>query len=163
MIRAVLAVMAGLLCALAGLRRAASMRSAAERLRRWGQVLAHLALILLERTMSLQAALAAAADGTDAPDRLLRGIAQTLQAQPLSSLTDAFLSQCGDVPEKDVLARMFARLARGSLESRVQAIEQAQSEIALMQEQSARKAEKDAKLWQTLGFIGGTCITILLL
>lgn len=163
MTRAVLAVMAGLLCALAGLRRAAGMRGDATRLRRWVQVLAHLALLLQERTMSLQSALTTAADGADAPDRLLHEMARRLQAQPLSSLSDAFLTQCGDVPEKDMLARMFARLSRGSLDSRVQALEQAKAEIALMQEQSAQKAEKDAKLWQTLGFIGGTCITILLL
>ena len=66
MIRAVLAVMAGLLCALAGLRHASGLSQEASRLRRWCQLLQHLALHLRQGVLSIPDALLACADGSTA-------------------------------------------------------------------------------------------------
>ena len=43
------------------------------------------------------------------------------------------------------------------------AVRQAVQELEFLAQGAAAKAEKDTKLWQTLGFIGGACLTILLL
>ena len=54
-------------------------------------------------------------------------------------------------------------MGHGSKDNRVLAVEQCTEEMRLLAEAAAAKAEKDTKLWQTLGFIGGACLTILLL
>lgn len=163
MSRAVLAVMAGLLCALAGAKYAASLKGEATRLSRWVELLRHLSLLLAEGTLSLPMALYTAADSPRPPDALLREMAAILQQVPLTTLEAAFLQLCPDWKEKALLQRMFARLGHGSRESRQLALEQSAKEFELLAQQASAKAEKDVKLWQTLGFIGGTCLTILLL
>lgn len=163
MSRAVIAVMAGLLCALAGVKHAASLKGDAARLARWGQVLSHLALLLKEGTLSIPEALCAVADAPHPPDNLLREIASRLAASPLTPLGDVFTAQCPDCAEKQTLSRFFARLGRGSRESRILAAEQYREELQLLAQAASQKAEKDAKLWQTLGFTGGICLTILIL
>lgn len=163
MSKAVVAIMAGLLCALAGLKHAASLKADAGRLTRWVQVLEHLALLLKEGVMSIPEALCAAADRQNSPDRLLREIARKMSAAPLVTPSDAY-AQCSSAsPESDTLTRMFERLGRGTKESRCLAIAQAAEEMRLLAQSASTKAEKDAKLWQTLGFVGGACLTIMLL
>lgn len=163
MSRAVIAVMAGLLCALAGVKHGASLKADALRLERWEQLLRHLTLLIQEGTMSIPEALCAAADGPHLPDKLLRNIAMKLHSVPLITLADAFHACSGECPEGEVLIRMFTRLGQGSKESRMLALEQANGEIKLLADTASAKAEKDVKLWQTLGFTGGICLTILLL
>lgn len=113
--------------------------------------------------MTLPQALMQAADGTHKPDQLLQDLAAQLNHDPLTSLQDAFGKLSEDCAEKPLLQRMFSRLGRGTVESRVQAVRQAAEEVSLMHVQAAAKATKDVKLYQTLGIIGGTCLTILLL
>lgn len=163
MSRAVAAVMAGLLCTLAGIKHAASLKGDAARLSRWVQLLSRLALLLREGTLSIPEALCAAADGPHPPDRLLRDIAARVAASPMTTLAEACGASSGACPEQDALSRLFTHLGRGSKESRVLAVEQAAAEMHLLAQSAAEKAEKDAKLWQTLGFTGGICLTILLL
>ena len=163
MSRTVLAVMAGLLCALAGIRYANRLRCDTIRLRRWQQLLCHLALLIEEATLSIPQVLSSVADSHLPPDELLRGMAAAVQAQPLLTLEAAFIQSCDDTPEKPTLARMFSRLGHGTKENRCLAVKQALQEIDLLAQSAAAKAEKDTKLWQTLGFIGGICLTILLL
>lgn len=163
MSRAVLAVMAGLLCALAGAKHAAALKGNAIRLSRWGPLLKRLTLLLHEGTMSLPQALCTAADGHALPDELLRDVASTLAANPLLSLSDAFKACHFDGTEQDVLVRLFSRLGHGSKDARCLALEQACAELELLASSASSKADKDARLWQTLGLIGGTCLTILLL
>lgn len=163
MSRGVFAVMAGLLCAMAGLRRASALKGDAARLSRWVQLLRHLALLLRQGTLSIPQALVAAAEGTQAPDNLLREMAAKLQAAPMLTLSEVFLQRSEAWQEKAALGRLFSGLGHGTLESRCLAAEQAAEELQLMAASAAARAEKDAKLWQTLGFIGGTCLTIMLL
>lgn len=163
MSRAVLAVMAGLLCSLWGVKHAASLKAEASRLTRWIHVLNHLTLIIREGTLSIPRALCAAADGTHAPDKLLRSIAGALQASPLLTLPEAYRQCSPSAPEGELLERMFTRLSHGTKESRLLALEQAASEMKLLAEEASARAAKDVKLWQTLGFTGGICLTILLL
>lgn len=163
MSRAVLAFMAGLLCALAGVKHASSLKGDAARLNRWVQVLRHLALLVREGSLPIPQALCTAADGSLPPDALLREMAACLQASPLLTLAEVYARCSGPSAERDVLMRMFTRLGRGTKESRSLAAEQSAEEMALLAAAASAKAEKDAKLWQTLGFTGGACLTILLL
>ena len=163
MTRAALAVMAGLLCALAGLRRAAALHAAAARLHRWTDVLEHLALILAEGASSLPEAFEQAAASPLPPDELLRALASDLRSQPLTPLPNLYAAHAQPGPERDALARLMARLARGSLEARCQAVSQAAQELALLAGQARRSADKDAVMWRNLGFIGGACLTLMLL
>lgn len=163
MTRAALAVMAGLLCGLAGVRRAAALRAEEAELHRWADLLASLALILGEGTLSLPDALLAAADGQAMPDTLLRGMAERMKRDPLTSPYAAYDALAAPSPARETLGRMFMRLGRGTLESRRLAAEQAASAIDLMARQAAQRVQKDAKLFQTLGFTGGAALTLLLL
>lgn len=163
MSRAVIAVMAGLLCALAGVKHGASLKADAFRLERWCQLLRHMALLIQEGTLSIPEALCAAADGPHPPDKLLRAIAMKLHSSPMMTLAEAFDVCCGECTERELLTRMFTRLGQGSKESRVLALEQAAKEMQLLAESASGRAEKDVKLWQTLGFTSGICLTILLL
>lgn len=163
MSRATLAVMAGLLCALAGVRHAASLQGDALRLRRWEQVLRHLELLLREGTLSIPEALCAAADGSLVPDKLLHDMAARLSASPLTSLREAYQACSSLCPEQAVLSRLFDRVGRGTKESRCLAVRQGAEEVALLARAAGERAEKDVKLWRTLGLVGGACLTILLL
>ena len=163
MIRAVLAVMAGLLCGFAGIRHASSLSQEAIRLKRWEQLLKHLALHLQQGLLSIPDALLACADGSTAADRLLREMVQQIQKEPLLPIVQAFSRCCTNEKEQPVLTRMFTHLGHGMQENRRSAVEHAAAEMHLLAEQAAAKAEKDVKLWQTLGLIGGLCLTILLL
>lgn len=163
MTRAVLSMMAGLLCAFAGLKYAASLKAEAVRLQRWVQLLQHLTLLIREGTLPLPEALFAIAEGNALPDAQLRDMAGQMHKSPLLTLTEAYRCAAPFGTETETLCRMFSRLGRGTKENRVLAVEQATDELALLARRAAAKAEKDAKLWQTLGLTGGICLTILLL
>jgi len=163
MSRTVLALMAGLLCMLAGLKYATALKGEAARLSRWALLLEHLSLLVEEGTLPMPQALCAAADAAGPPDTLLRSMADRLQQEPLTTLEQAFRQLCPDWPEKPALRRMFSNLGRGSRESRHLAVTQTAREIDLLAQRASSAAEKDVKLWQTLGFLGGICLTILLL
>lgn len=158
-----LAIMAGLLCALAGVKHASNLKGEAARLERWVQLLTHLELLLQEGMLSIPEALCAAADGSALPDRLLRDMAGRLAACQVCSLADAFSACQPGLPEQDVLARLFSRMGHGTKESRCLALQQSAGELRHLAQSAAARSEKDAKLWQSLAFIGGACLTILLL
>lgn len=163
MIRAALAVVAGMLCAVAGLRRAAVLKASAARSKRWAEVLEHLSLILSEGASTLPEAFEQAATDALPPDQLLRALAADLRAQPLTPLPALYAARAQPGPEQDALTRLMNRLGRGSLEARCQAATQAADEIALLAAHAREHAEKDAVMWRDLGFIGGACLTLMLL
>lgn len=163
MIRAVLAVMAGLLCGVIGVRHARRLSGTASRLRRWEELLRHLALLLTEGDASLPEVFEQAASAHEAPDELLCRLARQMREQPMSMLPDLYAA-CQNICEEDgVLTRLMARLGRGSLESRRQAVEQAAEEIALLSASASAKAATDARMWTTLGWTCGACLTLMLI
>lgn len=163
MMKALAAAVAGLLCMWAGIRHAAALRADVLRLARWTQVLDQLALILSESAMPLTEAFKQAASGHQAPDKILKALAQELPAHPLMPLAAASGPLLADLPESAVLQRMFTGLGHGTLDSRVLAIRHAKDEIALMVQAAQTRSDKDAKLSQTLGLTGGICLFILLI
>lgn len=163
MTRAVLAVMAGLLCAAAGLRGASDIRQTAERLRRWSNTLTRLELILSEGVYTLPESFQRTATEGGAPDKLLQALAQGLRREPMSSLPELYGRQAVPSPENEPLGRLMTRLMHGSLELRCQAVKEAAEEISLLARQARENADRDANMWRSLGLIGGACLTLMLL
>lgn len=164
MSRAFLAVTAGLLCALLGLRSASRLRREAGRMRRWTELLAHLALLLEEGALPIPEALQTASDGTNEADGLLREIAQRMQSDPMTTPEAACRGALpGGWAEGETLLRMFRRLGHGAGAGRVQAVRQADAAVMLLAEQFSERARRDAKVYTTLGWTGGACLTLLLL
>lgn len=163
MMRMMLAVLSGALCAAAGLRRAACLQENEARLLRWEQVLRHLTLVLGQGAYSLPQALRCCAQEQQAPDLLLQSLASAMEAQPLADLPALLETRLPPWPESPALRRLASRLCRGSLDSRVQAAEDALQEIRLLARSVRESAPRDAKMWRTLGLLGGACITLMLL
>lgn len=163
MMRAMLAVSAGLLCGVYGMHYAVNVKQDAQSLLRWTQLLENLSLIIREQALALPAALRQAADSSLEPDRLLHDVASALEAEPLLSLADAFRRCSRSASDNDVLYRLFIRLGRGSAESRLLALQQTRDALTLLAQRASQRAERDARLYRTLGWTGGVCLTILLL
>ena len=161
--RSLLAIAAGLLCALSGWRIAASLRQEARDLRRWSDLLARLTLIIGQATLPLPEALRAACDMPLAPDKFLQAVAGHMAAHPLATPEEAFCAVCPACPGHDALRRMFSRLGRGDAESLSLACQQAGSELSLLASAAEKRASADAKLLHTLGWTAGACLTLLLL
>ena len=160
MIRPLLAIMAGLICGVLGMRQARRITQENATLRRWEIILRQLCLILQEGALPLPEALDQAANDATPADVLLRGLSARLRAEPLRSLSQLYTPQGKEGP---VLTRLFSGLAQGSLESRLLAATQAVQEIALLAESSQSKAKQDAHMWATLGWTCGACLTLMLL
>lgn len=160
MIRPLLAIMAGLICGVMGMRQAQHIRRENATLRRWEVILRQLCLILQEGALPLPEALDQAADEATPADMLLRQMSAGMRAEPLASLSQLYVPQGKEGP---VLARLFTGLEQGSLESRLLAAAQAAQEFALLSETSQTKAKQDAHMWATLGWTCGTCLTLMLL
>ena len=163
MIRQAAAVTGGLLCALYGFRCAASLQQRASELRRWADMLAHLALLIAEATLPLPQVLRLAASASTGPDRMLQAMAKAMEDDPLTTPAEAFAAHGRSAPAKDALERMFASISRGDAESRALAAEQAARELACLAELAEKRAAADVKLYRTLGWTGGICLTLLLL
>lgn len=161
--RVTLAIAAGLLCGAMGLRRAAALCRDAQRLHRLEALLRHLALLLREGGGSLPEVLRAAATSPGLPDDTLRALADGLVRNPLADLSGLYAGLPACQPEDGVLRRLMPRLGRGSVSQRCQAVEQAADEIALLAASTREKAEKDAPMHRTLGWVFGACLTLMLL
>ena len=160
MMRTVFALIAGLLCAFLGMRQARRLQSENTRLHRWETILQHLCLLLQESALSLPEALRQCACEASPADALLQRLAESMQHDPLTPLNELYQPEGTEGP---VLSRLMTRLSRGSLESRVQAVQQAAQEINLLAENAREKSSQDARMWRTLGWTLGACLTLMLL
>jgi hypothetical protein len=160
MMRPVLALMAGLVCGTLGMRRARSIREENARLHRWENLLRHMCLLLQEGTLPLTEVLEQAAAEATPADELLRSLSGSLRRDPMTSLSALYTPQGKEGP---VLRRLFAALEHGSLEQRVLCATQAAQEMALLAQTSMGKSDQDASMWAKLGWLGGACLTLMLM
>jgi len=160
MMRPLLAIMSGLLCGMLGMRRSRGIRQQSAALRRWEVLLRHLCLILRGGALPLPEAFLQAASEATVADDTLRALAHGMQKNPLASPAQLYTPSGA---EGSVLARMFQGLGSGTLEERSLAVEQAAREIALLAQSGAEKSQLDARMWLKLGWLGGTCVTLMLL
>ena len=126
---AVLAILTGLMCGIAGTHHAQALRSDVKRLQRWDSLMSRLALILGEAAYALPDALEQAASESAPPDAYLRNLANAMRTQPLCSLEMLCAAQPLEGMEAECIHRMAAQLGRGSMESRLLAISQAQAAL----------------------------------
>lgn len=162
-IRLFTALTAGCLCALAGMRQASFLRREAMRLNRWAVLLDRLSLLLSEAVLPLPDVLESAADDSSQPDMLLRSVAGDVKTNPLLTMSEVFSSHCTACAERDALLRLAEQLSRGSAESRSLAASQAGAYIRHLAEEATKRAARDARLWQTLGWTGGACLALMLI
>ena len=124
MLRAWLALGAGVCCGLIGMRRAASLGCRARELRRWLEALQRLALLLEESASTLPRAFRQAAMGTGLAAESLRATAERLEQEPGFTAAQAFAQSGMDYlgwateEEKGQLTDMMAGIGRGSLAMR---------------------------------------------
>lgn len=159
----VFAIAAGMICVLAGSRHAASLRGDAQQLQRWSEIAARLALLLEEQSASLPEVLRTAADADTDVDELLRQMARDMDANPLTSAAQAFSFRFENCQQRDTLLRMFSLLGRGSVQARSAACRQCAAFLTQEASKARAAAEKDAKMWRTLGWTGGVCLTLMLI
>lgn len=158
-----LAVMAGVLCGAAGMRHAASMRRDAARLKRWEAILERLLLLLREGAYALPDVLDMAADGAGEPDDALHALACGLRQSPRVSMLAQMQAQHLPEPERPVLERMAGQIGRGSLTARCLAVEQAMDELRPLGIAAQEASARDGRMWTSLGWTVGACVTMLLL
>ena len=101
--QAALAIVAGLLCTLAGFRHAGFLHCEAKRLNHWYNTLERLKLLLTEGGCSLPEALRSAASSDSEADQLLHLIAEEMQNQPLKTASEVFRVHAVCCTEYDVL------------------------------------------------------------
>lgn len=159
MMRLLFALMAGMLCGVLGMRQGKRIREENAALTRWQVLLQHLCL-LLQEGLSLPEVFVQCATEDTPCDALLLRIAHELEQQPMASLPQLYTPQGA---EGAVLARLMAGLSHGSLESRVLCARQAAEEMSLLAQNSQGRVQQDARMWQTLGWTCGGCLTLLML
>lgn len=163
MMRQAAAVSAGLLCTLYGFRAAAQLRQQAADIRRWADILSHMALLISEASLPIPQVMRLAASASTGPDRLLQAMAQTMEADPLVTPAEAFAHHARQDPWHEPLQRMFSGIGHGDAAGRALAAEQAARELSCLAEQAEKRAANDVGLYRTLGWTGGACLTLLLL
>ena len=163
MIRLMLAVMAGLLCGAAGMRKAGEIRRRGAALRRWEALLEHMQLLLEQGALPLPEVFRHAACEDAPQDALLRCLAEGMGREPLVPLTEHYAREALQGQEGEILRRMMEGLSSGTAQSRSLAVSQALREVKWLQGATGEKERLDARMWITLGWTCGACLTILLL
>ncbi len=163
MTRLLMPLCAAMLCTLCGLRLSAGLHRETQRLMRWGTLLAHCRILMASCAYSLPEVFKLAATEQTAADELLRTMAQGLENQRTASPGTLAEQLCPPCPERDAILRLMHAIGHGSLESRLLALDSTKEELALLHQQSRKRAEKDGKLYQTLGWVGGLCLMLLML
>lgn len=154
---------AGMLCTLCGMRLASSLHKEEARLLRWSTLLAHCEVLLSACAYSLPEVFRLCATDENAADVLLRTLSEQMQTERMTPLVTLAEAACPPCMERECLLRWLQAVSHGELDSRLFATQSARKEIDLMYQQSHQKAEKDAKLYQTLGWVGGLCLMLLML
>lgn len=85
-----------------------------------------------------------------------------MRREPLTPLGQHFAALAPEGPERQLLQRMMERLGHGSLEARCLACSQAAEELSLLARQVRERADKDARMWTSLGWTVGTCLALML-
>lgn len=147
------------------MRYAARAKADTKRLSDWLAMLDRLHLALDRSSVSLPDALTASADADAWPDGLFRSLADALRANPAMSLHDVYIQHKANElhPESAVIDRLTESLGRGSLESRMLAVEHARADIRLMHDAYAARSARDAPMYMRLGWTAGACLLILLM
>lgn len=163
-LRLLFALMSCLAAGFLGTRWSSRMKADTARLADWLSLLDRLHLAMAEGTRSLPDALDAAAAHDVQPDLLLHTLAAGLRNDPTAELSVLYHAhQQNNTAEHSAIGQLMTELGRGSLESRLLAIDQTRNVIQLMHAEHADRSARDAPMWTRLGWTAGACILILLM
>ena len=154
------AVGAGLCCVALGLNSGAVARRRLHRLEDGIEALQRMRLALEER-QPLCGVFASAGEGP--MGQRLRDVAHALQSHPLVTPDQIWQGETGlPADEKAWWAALLMRLNEGSLESRCQAVEQAEKQLNRTLEKERQKEERTQPLRRSLSGLGGLAVLLLL-
>ena len=160
-----------LACGAAGMLLARSLALRRETLREL-----QVALQLLETEISFTAtplpeALRRVAEKTRTPTRRLFATAsQMLRSTPGAAVSQAWdrglgvLAAAAPLEERDlaVLSDLGQGLGQGDKADQIGKLELAKAQLRQLEEEASEESRRQARLWQTLGFLGGLALIILL-
>lgn len=163
MIRLACALMAAAACVLLGFDAARRLRVRVKLLEAWIRSLEWIDMKLTSEGIPLREVVLKEGEGEIS--QRLAAFSRALQGNPRLSAAQAWASSGKDqnAPEDAVLAQCFSALGTGFLEKRRTALGQAVSQLRAMHKEAEEKAERDCRLYKSMGLAGGAALLLLLL
>lgn len=163
MIRMVCAVLAAGACVLLGMEASHRLKSRVANLSAWLRALEMMDLKLLHDGIPLREVVLQDGDGEVA--KRLAAFSRALAENPRITSAQAWQSsgKAADTPEEKVLAACFLALGTGVIEKRRAAIAQAMEQLKVLKKEAEEKAQRDCKLFRSLGLAAGAALLLILL
>ena len=163
MMRLVCAVLAAGACVLLGMEASQRLKGRVEHLASWLRALEMIDLKLAHEGIALREVVLMEGDGETA--RRLSAFSRALKENPRFTAAQAWQSsgKSSDAPEDKVLAACFSTLGTGLVEKRRTAIAQSMEQLKALKKEAEEKAQRDCKLYRSLGLAGGAVLLLILL
>ncbi len=163
MIRVACAVLAAGTCALMGMEASIRLKGRVAYLASWLRALELMDLKLLHDGIPLREVVLLDRDGEIASR--LAAFSRALGDNPRYTAAQAWQTsgKSADTPEEKVLASCFSALGAGVLEKRRAAIAQAMEQLKVLKKEAEEKAQRDCKLYRSLGLAAGAALLLILL
>lgn len=163
MIRLVCGLIAAAACALLGMEASFRLKRRVENLAAWIRALEMLDLRLLHDGIPLREVVLLEGDGEIA--KRLAAFSRALAENPRMTSAQAWetTGKSQDSREEKVLAACFSSLGTGVLEKRRTAIAQAIEQLVVLKKEAEEKAQRDCKLYRSLGLAAGAALLLILL
>ena len=163
MIRMVCAVLAAGACVLLGMEASHRLKSRVANLSAWLRALEMMDLKLLHDGIPLREVVLQDGDGEVV--KRLAAFSRALAENPRITSAQAWQSsgKTADTPEEKVLAACFLALGTGVIEKRRAAIAQAMEQLKVLKKEAEEKAQRDCKLFRSLGLAAGAALLLILL
>ena len=156
-------LLAALICALLGFDASRRLKNRVTCLASWLRALEWMDVKLTGEGIPLREVVRKEGEGE--VTKRLNAFSRALQDNPRLSAAQAWASSGKDqnTPEDAVLAQCFASLGTGTLEKRRTAVMQAMEQLRVIRKEAEGKAEKDCRLYKSMGLLGGAALLLILL
>ena len=163
MIRLVCGLTAAVACALLGIEASHRLKSRVEHLGAWLRALEMMDLKLAHEGIPLREVVLQEGEGEIA--KRLKAFSLALAQNPRMTSAQAWQSsgKSAETPEERVLDACFSALGTGVLEKRRTAIAQAMEQLKVLKKEAEEKAQRDCKLYRSLGLAAGAALLLILL
>lgn len=163
MIRLVCGLIAAAACALLGMEASFRLKRRVENLAAWIRALEMLDLRLMHDGVPLREVVLQEGDGEIA--KRLAAFSLALAENPRMTSAQAWETsgKSQNTKEEKVLAACFSSLGTGVLEKRRTAIAQAIEQLKVLKKEAEEKAQRDCKLYRSLGLAAGAALLLILL
>jgi Stage III sporulation protein AB (spore_III_AB). len=151
------ALMAGLGCGLAGMLAASQLKKQEALLAAWVRFIKRLQTTFETRRLPIRQVLETGLNEHPLIDARLKKAMQLMDEAPQLSVSEAFESA------DELETRLFSGLCEGSLKQRQAALELSLSAFTAAHEKALSSYEKNGRLYQNLGWLGGLALVLLLL